>query len=191
MLVIDVKVTNAFFSENLMSNSNKTLREGVFLKAKVMESNGDEAESDEDQGDPSDPQMQYMCVDVTSPVPNLEKQTDSMWSRDIEIPANDSATIAFWSARYDPQIKIAKVLIQNASETLTRCRLRDPENSGSLGGLWVIGGGGSIGQIDWFDIGNIATLNVYNESNETALITVSALLYRDEGNACRYDSFIS
>lgn len=40
--MIDVKVTNAFFSENLMSNSNKTLREGVFLKAKVMESNGDD-----------------------------------------------------------------------------------------------------------------------------------------------------
>lgn len=136
-------------------------------------------------------QSGYMCVDVTSPVPNLEKQTDSMWSRDIEVPANDSATIAFWSARYDQDIKVSKVLIQNVSETLTRCRLRDPENSGSLGGLWIVGGGGSIGQIDWFDIGNIGTLSVYNESNETASITVSALLYRDEGNACRYDPYIS
>ncbi|WP_417790785.1 hypothetical protein [Terasakiella pusilla] len=149
------------------------------------------AEDAEDEETPPDPQMQYMCVDVTSPVPNLEKQTESMWSKDIEIPANDSATIALWSARYDMDIKVSKVLIQNASETLTRCRIRDPEDSGSIGGLWLVGGGGSIGQIDWFDVGSIGTLNVYNESNETALISVNALLYRDVGNACRYDSYIS
>ncbi len=127
------------------------------------------------------PPVDQMCVDVASPVQTLERQTKYMWTTDVEVPANSTATIDLEAAKYYQDYKISKVLIQNASATFTRCRVKESGN----GGLWVIGGGSSIGQSNWFDAGEINTLIASNESSEPALITVSALLYKDEGNACR------
>ncbi|WP_191601403.1 hypothetical protein [Marinomonas algicola] len=124
-----------------------------------------------------------ICVDIASPVVNAELNMAYFHSEDYEVPANSNIDVHPFSISTPMNaMKVSRFMVQNVSDTLTKCRISDMNDSG---GFWCVGHIGDIADSGWVVGGRMNYLVLRNLSDAPAKITITTLYYEDVGNACR------